>query len=83
MLAEGPQCRSETGGRDGRAAARQTVLAMITDGEGRLAFVNGDLLALGGWRWSDLCGRVWHEVLVPPEHRRRVVRASSGRGVAL
>jgi PAS domain S-box-containing protein len=48
---------------------------MITDGEGRLAFVNGDLLALGGWRWSDLCGRVWHEVLVPPEHRRRVVRA--------
>jgi PAS domain S-box-containing protein len=48
---------------------------MITDAEGRLAFANGDLLALGGWRWSELCGRLWHEVLIPPEHRRRVVRA--------
>jgi PAS domain S-box-containing protein len=48
---------------------------MITDADGRLAFANGDLLALGGWRWSDICGRVWHEVLIPPEHRPRVVRA--------
>jgi PAS domain S-box-containing protein len=48
---------------------------MITDADGRLAFANGDLLALGGWRWSDLSGRLWHEVLIAPEHRRRVVRA--------
>jgi PAS domain S-box-containing protein len=48
---------------------------MITDADGRLAFANGDLLALGGWRWSDLRGRVWHEALIPPEHRRRVARA--------
>ncbi|MGP8161072.1 MAG: putative bifunctional diguanylate cyclase/phosphodiesterase [Candidatus Dormibacteria bacterium] len=54
--------------------ARQIVLAMITDADGRLAFANGDLLALGGWRWGDICGRVWHEVLIPPEHRHRVVR---------
>jgi len=75
MLAEGSRCRPETGGEGGRAAAGQLVLAMITDAEGRLAFANGDLLALGGWRWSELCGRLWHEVLIPPEHRRRVVRA--------
>ena len=75
MLAEGPRCRPETGGRDERAAGRQIVLAMITDADGRLAFANGDLLALGGWRWSDLSGRLWHEVLIAPEHRRRVVRA--------
>jgi PAS domain S-box-containing protein len=48
---------------------------MITDADGRLAFANGELLALGGWRWSDLSGRLWHEVLIAPEHRRRVVRA--------
>ena len=75
MLAEGPRCRPETGGRDERAAGRQIVLAMITDADGRLAFANGELLALGGWRWSDLSGRLWHEVLIAPEHRRRVVRA--------
>jgi len=74
MLAEGPRCRPETGGGDERAAARQIVLAMITDADGRLAFANGDLLALGGWRWGDICGRVWHEVLIPPEHRHRVLR---------
>jgi PAS domain S-box-containing protein len=74
MLAEGPRCRPETGGGDERAAARQIVLAMITDADGRLAFANGDLLALGGWRWGDICGRVWHEVLIPAEHRHRVVR---------
>jgi PAS domain S-box-containing protein len=75
MLAEGPRCHPETGGRDDRASGRQIVLAMITDADGRLAFANGDLLALGGWRWSDLSGRLWHEVLIAPEHRRRVVRA--------
>ena len=75
MLAEGPRCRPETGGRDDRTAGRQIVLAMITDADGRLAFANGELLALGGWRWSDLSGRLWHEVLIAPEHRRRVVRA--------
>jgi len=75
MLAKGPRCRLETGGRDQRASGRQIVLAMITDADGRLAFANGDLLALGGWRWSDLSGRLWHEVLIAPEHRRRVVRA--------
>ena len=75
MLAEGPRGRPEMGGRDERAAGRQIVLAMITDADGRLAFANGDLLALGGWRWSDLSGRLWHEVLIAPEHRRRVVRA--------
>jgi PAS domain S-box-containing protein len=48
---------------------------MITDADGRLAFANGELLALGGWRWTDLSGRLWHEVLIAPEHRRRVVRA--------
>ncbi|MGO8686021.1 MAG: putative bifunctional diguanylate cyclase/phosphodiesterase [Candidatus Dormibacteria bacterium] len=48
---------------------------MITDADGRLAFANGDLLALGGWRWSDLCGRLWHEALIPAEHRRRAARA--------
>jgi PAS domain S-box-containing protein len=48
---------------------------MITDADGRLAFANADLLALGGWRWSDLCGRLWHEALVPAEHRRSVIRA--------
>ena len=57
MLAEEPRCRPETGGGDERAEARQIVLAMITDADGRLAFANGDLLALGGWRWSDICGR--------------------------
>jgi len=75
MLAEGPRCRPETGGRDERAAGRQIVLAMITDAEGRLAFANGELLALGGWRWSEVSGRLWHEVLIAPEHRRRVLRA--------
>ncbi len=75
MLAEGPRCRPETGGRDDRTAGRQIVLAMITDADGRLAFANGELLALGGWRWTDLSGRLWHEVLIAPEHRRRVVRA--------
>ena len=75
MLAEGPRDRPETGGQDERAAGRQIVLAMITDADGRLAFANGELLALGGWRWSDLSGRLWHEVLIAPEHRRRVVRA--------
>ena len=75
MLAEGAGCRPQVGGRDERAAGRQIVLAMITDADGRLAFANGDLLALGGWRWSDLSGRPWHEVLIAPEHRRRVVRA--------
>ena len=75
MLAEGSRCHPETGGRDDRASGRQIVLAMITDADGRLAFANGDLLALGGWRWSDLSGRLWHEVLIAPEHRRRVVRA--------
>ncbi len=75
MLAEGPRGRPETGGQDERAAGRQIVLAMITDADGRLAFANGELLALGGWRWSDLSGRLWHEVLIAPEHRRRVVRA--------
>ena len=75
MLAEGSRCHPETGGRDDRASGRQIVLAMITDADGRLAFANGDLLALGGWRWSDLSGRPWHEVLIAPEHRRRVVRA--------
>jgi PAS domain S-box-containing protein len=48
---------------------------MITDAEGRLAFANGELLALGGWRWSEVSGRLWHEVLIAPEHRRRVLRA--------
>jgi PAS domain S-box-containing protein len=48
---------------------------MITDADGRLAFANGELLTLGGWRWSDLSGRLWHDVLIAPEHRRRVVRA--------
>jgi hypothetical protein len=62
MLAKGPRCRLETGGRDQRASGRQIVLAMITDADGRLAFANGDLLALGGWRWSDVSGRLWHEV---------------------
>jgi PAS domain S-box-containing protein len=75
MLAEGPRCRPETGGRDEVAAGRQIVLAMITDADGRLTFVNGELLALGGWQWSDLDGRLWHDVLIAPEHRRRVVRA--------
>jgi PAS domain S-box-containing protein len=75
MLAEGAGCRPQVGGTDERAAGRQIVLAMITDADGRLAFANGDLLALGGWRWSDLSGRLWHEVLIAPEHRRRVVRA--------
>ncbi len=75
MLAEEPRCRPETGGGDERAEARQIVLAMITDADGRLAFANGDLLALGGWRWSDICGRAWHEVLIPAEHRRRVLRS--------
>jgi PAS domain S-box-containing protein len=74
MLAEGPRSHPQTGRGDQSAAARQIVLAMITDADGRLAFANGDLLALGGWRWGDICGRVWHEVLIPLEHRRRVVR---------
>ncbi len=51
------------------------VLAMITDADGRLAFANSDLLALGGWEWSQLEGRMWHEVLIPPEHRHRAARA--------
>src|ERR1035438_8683850 len=75
MLAEEPQRLPETRGRDEVAAGRQIVLAMITDAAGRLEFVNGDLLALGGWEWDDLNGRLWHEVLIAPEHRRRVVRA--------
>ena len=75
MLAEGSRCHPETGGRDDRASGRQIVLAMITDADGRLAFANGELLTLGGWRWSDLSGCLWHEVLIAPEHRRRVVRA--------
>ncbi len=75
MLAEGPRFQPGTQGGDGGAAARQIVLAMITDADGRLAFANGDLLALGGWRWSDLCGRLWHEALIPAEHRRRAARA--------
>ena len=75
MLAEEPRYRPETGGWDQRAAARQMVLAMITDADGRLAFANGDLLALGGWRWGDICGRAWHEVLIPAEHRRRVLQS--------
>jgi PAS domain S-box-containing protein len=75
MLAEEPRCRPEVGGGDERAEARQIVLAMITDADGRLAFANGDLLALGGWRWGDISGRVWHEVFIPAEHRRRVLRS--------
>ncbi|HAW09916.1 MAG: EAL domain-containing protein [Candidatus Dormibacteria bacterium] len=86
MLAEDPRRRPEAGGGDERAEARQIVLAMITDADGRLAFANGDLLTLGGWRWGDVCGRIWHEVLIPPEHRRRVVhafdRAVNGRDPA-
>lgn len=52
---------------------RRTVMAMITDAEGRLAFVNRDLLAFGGWRWQELAGRLWHDVLIPVEHRERVL----------
>ncbi|MGA8015364.1 MAG: EAL domain-containing protein, partial [Candidatus Dormiibacterota bacterium] len=48
---------------------------MITDADGRLAFANSDLLALGGWEWSQLEGRMWDEVLIPPEHRQRAARA--------
>lgn len=77
MLAEGPRCRPGTGGGDERQPhrQRQMVLAMITDADGRLAFANSDLLALGGWEWSQLEGRMWDEVLVPPEHRHRAARA--------
>ncbi|HYA00669.1 MAG TPA: EAL domain-containing protein [Candidatus Binatia bacterium] len=48
---------------------------MITDPGGRLAFANADLLSLGGWEWGQLAGRLWHEALVPAEHRRRAQRA--------
>jgi len=75
MLAEEARRRPGMGGGDGRAGSAQIVLAMITDASGRLSFANADLLALGGWRWSDLAGRPWHEALIPPEHRRRVLRA--------
>lgn len=54
---------------------RRTVLAMITDARGRLAFVNRDLLAIGGWRWPEIAGRPWHEVLVAPDARDRARRA--------
>jgi len=47
---------------------------MVTDGEGRLAFVNRDLLGVGGWTWPEIAGRRWHEALIPREHRDRARR---------
>lgn len=77
MLAEEPRRRPQPDGEDAPAVVRphQMVLAMITDAEGRLAFANADLLALGGWRWSELAGRPWYEALIPAADRQRVVRA--------
>jgi diguanylate cyclase (GGDEF)-like protein/PAS domain S-box-containing protein len=77
MLAEEPRWRpGESAGDDGGgAAARQVLLAMITDAAGRLQFANSDLLELSGWDWSRLAGRIWHEALIPEAHRRRVARA--------
>jgi diguanylate cyclase (GGDEF)-like protein/PAS domain S-box-containing protein len=51
-----------------------SVMAMITDAGGRLAFANRDLLAFGGWRWQDLAGRLWHEALISHGPRERVAR---------
>jgi PAS domain S-box-containing protein len=42
---------------------------MITDWRGRLSFANSELLAMGGWRWDELAGRLWYEALIPAEHQ--------------
>lgn len=53
---------------------RRSVLAMVTDATGRLAYANRELLALGGWTWNDITGRHWHEALIPAEHQAKAWR---------
>jgi diguanylate cyclase (GGDEF)-like protein/PAS domain S-box-containing protein len=53
------------------ADVRRAVLAMVTDAAGRLAYVNRELLAFGGWSWADIAGRHWHDALVARGHREQ------------
>jgi diguanylate cyclase (GGDEF)-like protein/PAS domain S-box-containing protein len=64
---------SEAGVPDGGfdAMLRNEVLAMVVDVQGRLQYVNPGLLALGGWSWADIAGRLWFDVWVPAGERRR------------
>lgn len=73
MLADDPRSRAHPGSAldpsEPIGEVRRNVLAMITDGTGRLAFANRDLLDIGGWQWREVAGREWCEVFVAERDR--------------
>ncbi len=49
--------------------AEVSLVAMMLDTHGTILFANQYLLALTGWSWTEIEGRDWHDVFVPPEDR--------------
>ena len=53
------------------------LLVVKLDPNGEIAFCNDHLFRLTGWRPSDVTGKNWVEMMIPPEERARVRTAIS------
>jgi PAS domain S-box-containing protein len=53
------------------------LLVVKLDPNGEIAFCNDHLFRLTGWRPSDVTGKNWVEMMIPPEERARVQTAIS------
>ena len=73
-LGDGGWLPARSGALPPGSDVRRAVLAMVTDAAGRLAYVNRELLAFGGWSWADIAGRHWHDALVARGHREQARR---------
>ena len=48
------------------------VLTIMLDGDGAIAYCNNYLLQLTGWKASELAGKNWFDLMVPPEEREKL-----------
>jgi PAS domain S-box-containing protein len=51
------------------------VLTIMLDGNGAIAYCNNYLLQLTGWEASELAGKNWFDLMVPPEEREKLKAA--------
>jgi two-component system, cell cycle sensor histidine kinase and response regulator CckA len=48
------------------------VLTIMLDGDGAISYCNNYLLQLTGWKASELAGKNWFDLMVPPEEREKL-----------
>ena len=48
------------------------LIAVILDRDGAISFCNDYLLGLTGWQASEVAGRNWFDLMVPPEEREKL-----------